>query len=321
MGLNAACGASIAPSVRPAQVGQQPQDTASDNTWMLTPDASAADAAALARARAGEITLGTGAAVAVHTVVSGDTLGTIAPRYGTTVDAILQANRDKVTDPNVIFAGQQLAIPGAGGAPAPNPTQGPAPHAAHVVAPGETLGGIAARYGTSADAIFAANRDKLSNPNVIFGGQRLAIPGAGAPPAPAAPSGGADAAAAGGKLLWPIQGVISNGYSGGHKGIDIAAPEGTPIKAAGAGTVIQSQYGTGMYGANGNFTIIDHGNGLQSYYGHQSLREVQVGQHVDAGQEIGKVGHTGLATGSHVHFAVGQGGIWNVERNPMGYLA
>src|SRR5262249_54168705 len=85
-----------------------------------------------------------------------------------------------------------------------------------------------------------------------------------------------------------------------HEGIDIYAPEGTPIHAAGSGTVIwagpRHGYGTAVF--------IDHGNGVVTVYAHQSRIAVHVGQHVGSGQVIGYVGHTGLAAGPHLHFEV-----------------
>lgn len=191
----------------------------------------------------------------------------------------------------------------------------------HVVKSGETLGGIAPKYNTTVDAMFQANRNQLASPNVIQVGQQLKVPGGSAPaqgPAPAAPVG--NPAPAGGRLQWPVRGPVTQQFSAAHKGIDIAAPEGTPIKAAAGGRVIASAYGTGISAPNGNYTIIDHGGGMQTYYGHQSVREVQVGQTVAAGQEIGRVGHTGQAHGSHLHFQVGQGGMWGHEVNPLPYL-
>jgi LysM repeat protein len=120
-----------------------------------------------------------------HVVQSGETLGLIAAQYGTSVDAIVQANR--LSDPNYIYVGQQLVIPGAGGATTASAgsggasagTSAPAPAASgggttYVVVSGDTLYGIAGRFGTSVSAIAAANN--LSDPNYIYPGQQLTIP-------------------------------------------------------------------------------------------------------------------------------------------------
>jgi murein DD-endopeptidase MepM/ murein hydrolase activator NlpD len=113
--------------------------------------------------------------------------------------------------------------------------------------------------------------------------------------------------------IWPAKGRVSSEYGRRwgklHAGIDIAAPTGTPIWAAKAGTVIFS----GQQSGYGNVIIIDHGGGFTTLYGHQSRRIAQVGQHVSQGQLIGKVGSTGHSTGSHVHFETRYGGS---PRNP-----
>lgn len=114
-----------------------------------------------------------------HVVQRGDTLYSIARRYGVTVQSLVQANG--ILNPNLIYVGQRLSIPGAT-APAPTPTPPPATGVVHVVAPGETLTRIALRYGVTVYAIVSANN--LANPNLISVGQRLTIPG-GAPPGPA----------------------------------------------------------------------------------------------------------------------------------------
>jgi murein DD-endopeptidase MepM/ murein hydrolase activator NlpD len=98
-----------------------------------------------------------------------------------------------------------------------------------------------------------------------------------------------------------------------HTGIDIHVPYGARIVAAGNGTVIFA----GRNGGYGNFTMIDHGNGLVTCYAHQSRIVVSKGQRVSAGTTIGYVGSTGLSTGPHLHFEVRVNGT---PKNPMNYL-
>jgi murein DD-endopeptidase MepM/ murein hydrolase activator NlpD len=80
----------------------------------------------------------------------------------------------------------------------------------------------------------------------------------------------------------------------------MSAVTGTPIRAALSGTVIKSYYNSSY----GNYTVIDHGNGMTTGYAHQSQRLVRVGDTVEAGQVIGLVGSTGNSTGPHLHFEV-----------------
>ncbi len=119
-------------------------------------------------------------------------------------------------------------------------------------------------------------------------------------------------------LIWPVQGVLTSpfGMRWGrmHEGIDIGAPTGTPIYAAAAGTVNYA----GWEGGYGNLTLIDHGNGLATAYGHQSQLAVATGQVVTRGQVIGYVGSTGHSTGPHLHFEVRVNGAPN---DPLSYLS
>jgi murein DD-endopeptidase MepM/ murein hydrolase activator NlpD len=88
-----------------------------------------------------------------------------------------------------------------------------------------------------------------------------------------------------------------------HEGVDLAAPDGTPIVAAGAGVVVRAGAAQGY----GNAVLIDHGDGFLTHYGHLSAITVTVGQHVTAGEQIGNEGSTGHSTGPHLHFEVHQG--------------
>lgn len=121
----------------------------------------------------------------------------------------------------------------------------------------------------------------------------------------------------------PVSGTITSrfGYrsspggigSTNHKGLDIAAPNGTSIKAAASGTVSFSGYN----GSLGNLVIINHGNGVQTCYGHCSKLYVSAGQTVNAGDTIAAVGKTGAATGYHLHFEVRINGT---QVNPQKYI-
>jgi hypothetical protein len=110
----------------------------------------------------------------------------------------------------------------------------------------------------------------------------------------------------------PVHGRLSSGFGwrrnpmGGsgsqmHQGVDISAPRGTSIFATGGGTVIFSGWSTGGYG---NKVIIDHGLGIQTLYAHNSANLVRVGDTVQRGDVIARVGSTGRSTGPHVHYEV-----------------
>jgi len=178
----------------------------------------------------------------------------------------------------------------------------------HVVKRGDTLYIIAQQYGTSMEAIIAANG--ISDPSSLEVGQRLVIPG------------GRDLIA-GLNLCWPVQGRISSGYGWRihpitgeqqfHTGIDIAVPAGTPVKAAAPGIVAHSGWVSGF----GLTVIIDHGQGITTLYAHNSQLRVKAGQWVEAAQVIAEVGSTGRSTGPHLHFGLS---IYGNEVNPMHYL-
>lgn len=111
----------------------------------------------------------------------------------------------------------------------------------------------------------------------------------------------------------PISSMFGMRWGSMHRGVDIAAPYGSTVRAAYGGTVKK----VGWYGGYGKIVIIDHGDGLETYYGHNSEILVTEGQKVRAGMPVAKVGSTGHSTGPHCHFEV----LLNGERvDPMPYL-
>ncbi len=120
-----------------------------------------------------------------------------------------------------------------------------------------------------------------------------------------------------GALIWPINGAFTSpfGFRWGrlHAGVDLAAPEGTPIRAADGGTVVLA----GWTGGYGNYTCIAHGGALTTCYAHQSRYGTSVGANVSQGQVIGYVGNTGHSFGAHLHFETRVNGT---PVNPMSYL-
>jgi murein DD-endopeptidase MepM/ murein hydrolase activator NlpD len=120
-----------------------------------------------------------------------------------------------------------------------------------------------------------------------------------------------------GRLIWPVSGSLSSGFGQRwgrlHAGVDIAAPEGTPIRAADSGRVTLAAW-TGGYG---NYTCVQHTGSMSTCYAHQSRLGTSVGASVGQGQVIGYVGNTGNSFGAHLHFEVRIGGS---PVDPLGYL-
>ena len=121
-------------------------------------------------------------------------------------------------------------------------------------------------------------------------------------------------------LIKPISGTISSRFgarssirSSVHTGLDIAASKGTPIKAAAGGTVIYS----GWKGSLGKLVVIDHGNGVETYYAHCNSLVASKGETVSQGQVIAYVGSTGNSTGPHLHLEIRVNGV---AKNPQNYL-
>jgi murein DD-endopeptidase MepM/ murein hydrolase activator NlpD len=116
------------------------------------------------------------------------------------------------------------------------------------------------------------------------------------------------------RLVMPVAGRASSGYGERfdpiqhkeikHPGFDLAAPTGTTVDAAAAGTVTHA----GPAGTYGNLIVIKHANGVETRYAHLSATSVKEGEQVQAGQPIGAVGTTGYSTGPHLHFEVRKDG-------------
>ncbi len=106
----------------------------------------------------------------------------------------------------------------------------------------------------------------------------------------------------------PVPGASTN-----HKGVDLAAPYGANILASAAGVVTTAKYSASA----GNYVVIAHGNGTSTVYMHASALLVSVGQTVEQGQVIAKVGSTGYSSGNHLHFGVIKNGSYV---DPLGYI-
>jgi len=179
------------------------------------------------------------------------------------------------------------------------------------VAAGDTLWAIALKTGVRVEDLAEANgldSDRLQI------GQKLVIPRG---PAQGGRVVRAPVRTRTAAYLWPARGVVTSRFGARwrrhHTGVDIAAPRGTPIRAARDGRVKLA----GWYGGYGLVVVVDHGDGMETWYGHASSLSVRVGQWVERGQVLGRVGCTGACTGPHVHFEVRFRGQ---PVNPLRYL-
>ena len=246
--------------------------------------------------------------IMVYAVESGDNVSTLADKFDITSDTIVWANGDLEADPDFIAIGQKLNIL-------------PLPGVLHTVVNGDTLDSVAKKYKGDSQAIIDLEWNNLKPPYMLVAGQKIIVPDGEKPYIPRVvylPDGrqilvGAPKGL--GRFVWPTQGYISQrfGENGGHRGLDIAANMGTPIYAADAGAVTY----VGPLGGSGLVVIIDHGNGLQTLYGHLSVYYPSAGQAIKRGQAIGKMGSTGNSTGPHLHLEIT---LWGGLVNPLAYL-
>lgn len=237
-----------------------------------------------------------------YTVRSTDTLTSIATKFEISSMTIAWANHLSSTK---LHVGQSLVIPPINGL-------------VIKVAVGDTIDALAAKYKTTTAAILTANQ--LTDPNLIVG-QVLLMPGAKGAPLPtpkttvsSTPSSGTAGHGTfqytGGAWAWPVVGgnnYVSQYFWSGHLGVDIAAHYGTPIVAPLAARVIFA----GWDNNGGGYQVwLNLGNGVYTAMYHMSSVTVRVGQVVARGQQVGRVGMSGWATGYHCHFEVWIGYPW-----------
>jgi murein DD-endopeptidase MepM/ murein hydrolase activator NlpD len=259
--------------------------------------------------------------VRTYKVKAGDTLSGIANKFDVSMKTLYWAN--DLPDRHDLHQGQILKIPPVSGLVV-------------TVKATDTLASLATQYKVSAAKILKTNG--LDDGNLVVG-QVLVLPGAKGKPLPtpkpvkpkavsrssghAASSGGSvrqPRTYGGGRFRWPTSSHhISQYYHYGHYAIDIDGSTGDSIYAAAGGTVTFA----GWKSNGGGYQVwIAHGSGLYTTYNHMSSVSVGRGQHVGRGQRVGRMGATGIATGSHLHFEVWKGPVWNGGRrvNPLGYL-
>ncbi|MEI6288166.1 MAG: M23 family metallopeptidase [bacterium] len=259
-----------------------------------------------------EVAKAGGKTIQEYTVLDGDAIGLIANKFGITVNTILWANN--LSFQSIIKPGQKLLIP---------PTSG----ILHKIQRGDTLNKIAKLY--DADISKITDFNNLTDDSTLTAGEQLMVPGGRIvytprPRAYTAPTTATGSnknttitdSSSGSKMIWPSSCHYISQYFKGwlHTGVDIACDWGTPVHAAGGGTVISVVYGRTGYGYH---VIVDNGNGRQTLYGHLSSIYVKQGQEIDRGETIGLEGSTGRSTGPHLHFEVRVGGS---RVNPLNYI-
>lgn len=226
------------------------------------------------------------AAAATVTVQPGDTLTRLAVRHGTTVQALVQAN--PALRQGTLLAGARLTLP------AVSPARG------WTVRGGDTLSLIAKRQGTTLAALLAANPG-LDPQRPLRVGQRLLLPARLAVTrAPGTPT--VRAASIRVTAVMPVQGRLTTPFLERHPSVDLAAPAGTPIRAARPGVVTESRFDA--QSGWGWTLVVDHGDGMTTRYSHNSANLARVGTRVEAGQVIARVGSTGNSTGPHLDYRV-----------------
>jgi len=244
--------------------------------------------------------------VQTYEVQSGDTLSTIAAKFGLSINTLLWENN--LTLKSYLRPGDKLTILPINGL-------------SYTVKRGDTVGSIARKFNISADKILSFN-DLDANAAIKIS-QKLIIPDAKpltGQTVVAQRSGSTKSVfakpttAANGKFIWPSTSRrLTQYYSWRHQAIDIGAKAGTPIYALDSGRVELAGWSSG-YGYN---IIVDHGNGVKTRYGHSRKLYVKVGDQVSAGEVLGEVGSTGYSTGPHIHLELKINGV---KVNPLSYL-
>lgn len=234
-----------------------------------------------------------------YKVAGGDTLASIAKKFGISIDTIKWANDMK---DDTIRPDEVLKIP-------------PVTGVVHKVQSGETIYTIAKKYNTSAQAIVNFIFNDFTDPDTfgLTAGQTLYVPGGVIEPEQPKYNNMAPTYAqvqsgvrGNGNFIWPTNGVITQYPIWYHMAYDIANPSQPPILAADGGTVTFAGCIPTGYGCH---VVVDHGNGYSTLYGHMSQILVSAGQVVTQGQQLGVMGSTGRSTGTHLHFEIRQGSV------------
>lgn len=251
------------------------------------------------------------AEIGSYIVQPGDTVLAIAERFGLRPETVQWSNPGLEVNADLIRPGDSLRI---------LPIDG----AVHTVTSGDSLISIANEYKVTVDDIVGYPANGLADTSAPLSlGRQLVIPNGSKPAAiqqvfaysGVSASTPASAKLGSGAFLWPTSGSINQRYWSGHRGIDLGAWTGAPVKSADSGYVAVAA--GGWNAGYGNHIIIDHGNGFVTLYAHLNSIFVKPGENVTRGQQIGSVGNTGNSTGPHLHFEIRYQGV---TRDPLSYL-
>jgi len=228
--------------------------------------------------------------IKIYTAKRGDTLSGIAERFSLDLDTIASLNREWGSGVHLVSIAEEIKIPNQDGI--------------FLSLQGE-IDEFCAQKGVLAEAVLLVNH---INREEIKPGMELFLPGV-------QHTGVERSVAIGAAFLRPVRGWISSGFGyrldpfrGGisfHRGLDIAAYVGAPVRASMDGRVVL----VGDSSVFGKYILVAHQIGYSSFYGHLDRALVRRGEVVRRGQKIGSVGNTGLSTGPHLHFEVRRNGI------------
>lgn len=247
-------------------------------------------------------------------VKKGDTLYSIARANGISLDELMLWNN--ISDPTKLQVGVTLQIT----APTNNIRQ-------YTVQKNDTLWSIAQAHNVTVQDILTANN--MRSETILQIGSVLHIPENEVHPPSTIPSTQPTSLAASViplvpetnlntiELAWPVMGRLTSSFGtrwgSVHEGVDLGVPIGTPVRAAAEGVVSFAA----VRGAYGWLVVIEHADGWETYYAHNSQLLVKVGDSVQQGQVIAKSGSSGRTTGPHLHFEVRRNGV---PIDPMRYL-